>query len=64
MQTHPFDEPEPLGPLSDLELSDRIRRLSQRERELSHERRMLHAKIDLLRAELVNRLRRQYESAS
>ncbi len=46
-----------LGTLSDLELKDLIKQLSQEEEEVSYRRRMLHGKIDILRAELVNRLR-------
>ena len=52
-------EPLPdLGSLSDEELKGLIDDLEQQEREVSFERRMLHGKIDILRAELVARLQR------
>jgi hypothetical protein len=51
-------EPLPdLGSLSDEELKALIDELQVREREVSYERRILHGKIDILRAELVARLR-------
>ena len=50
-----------LGSLTDLQLKDVIRQLTQEETEVSYKRRILHGKIDILRAELVNRLRRQHE---
>ena len=50
-----------LGSLSDQELKDLIRRLSDEEMDISYQRRILHGKIDILRAELVNRLRRKVE---
>ena len=46
-----------LGTLSDVELKDVIRQLTEEETEISYKRRILHGKIDILRAELVNRLR-------
>jgi anti-sigma-K factor RsiG len=46
-----------LGTLSDKELKELIAQLSQEEEDVSYRRRMLHGKIDILRAELVNRLR-------
>lgn len=45
--------------LTDSELRDLIRRLMQEEHEVSYERRILHGKIDILRAELVARLQQQ-----
>ena len=48
-----------LGALSDAELKDLIRKLTDEEREISYQRRILHGKIDILRAELVNRMRVQ-----
>jgi hypothetical protein len=52
-------EPLPeLGSLSDEGLKDLIGDLEQQEREVSYERRLLHGKIDILRAELVARLQR------
>ena len=50
-----------LDSLSDQELRDLIRDLMEDEREVSYRRRILHGKIDILRAELVNRLRRKRE---
>ena len=50
-----------LGSLSDAELKDVIRQLSDEETEISYKRRILHGKIDILRAELVNRLRKKHE---
>jgi hypothetical protein len=50
-----------LGALSDQELKNLIDELTQQEQEVSYERRILHGKIDILRAELVNRLRRKRE---
>ncbi len=50
-----------LGALSDKELKDLIAQLSGEEMEISYQRRLLHGKIDILRAELVNRLRRKHD---
>jgi hypothetical protein len=50
-----------LGSLSDKELKDLIDDLTQEENEISYKRRVLHGKIDILRAELVNRLRQKRE---
>ena len=50
-----------LGSLSDAELKDVIRQLTEEETEISYRRRILHGKIDILRAELVNRLRHKHE---
>ncbi len=50
-----------LGSLSDQELKDVIAQLTDEEMEISYKRRILHGKIDILRAELVNRLRRKHE---
>ena len=51
-----------LGSLTDQELKDLIKELTDEEIEISYRRRILHGKIDILRAELVNRLRRKDES--
>ena len=51
-----------LGSLSDQELKDLIQQLTDEEQEVSYRRRILHGKIDILRAELVNRLRKKHES--
>ena len=50
-----------LGALSDKELKDLIQQLTEEEQEVSYQRRILHGKIDILRAELVNRLRKKHE---
>jgi hypothetical protein len=50
-----------LGSLSDQELKDLIKQLTTEETQISYQRRILHGKIDILRAELVNRLRRKHE---
>ena len=50
-------EPLPdLGSLEDSALKGLIEELEQEEREVSYQRRLLHGKIDILRAELVARL--------
>jgi hypothetical protein len=51
-----------LSTLTDQELKDLIRQLSEEEQEVSYRRRLLHGKIDILRAELVNRLRGRHAS--
>jgi hypothetical protein len=51
-----------LGSLSDQELKDLIDKLMEEENEISYKRRVLHGKIDILRAELVTRLRQKHES--
>jgi hypothetical protein len=52
-------EPLPeLGSLSDDQLKALIDDLEQQEHEVSYQRRLLHGKIDILRAELVARLQR------
>lgn len=50
-----------LGSLSDEELKGLIDKLTQEEDQISYKRRVLHGKIDILRAELVNRLRQKRE---
>jgi len=50
-----------LGSLSDEELKELIDKLTEEENEISYKRRVLHGKIDILRAELVNRLRQKRE---
>jgi hypothetical protein len=53
-------EPLPdLKTLSDQALRDLIRDLVREERDVSYRRRLLHGKIDILRAELVARLQKQ-----
>jgi hypothetical protein len=51
-----------LGALTDAELKDMIRQLTDEETEISYRRRILHGKIDILRAELVNRLQRKHDN--
>ncbi len=48
-----------LGSLSDEELKDLIDKLTEEENEISYKRRVLHGKIDILRAELQARLQKQ-----
>ena len=53
-------EPLPdLATLSDADLKELIDRLQHEEQEVSYRRRLLHGKIDILRAELVARLQQQ-----
>ena len=53
-------EPLPdLGTLADDALKKLIEDLEEQEREVSYQRRLLHGKIDILRAELVARLQRE-----
>jgi hypothetical protein len=49
-----------LGSLSDEELKQLKDDLEQQEREVSYQRRVLHGKIDILRAEYVARLQRTH----
>ncbi|HEV2724213.1 MAG TPA: hypothetical protein VGV10_06235 [Thermoleophilaceae bacterium] len=49
-----------LGALSDGELKELIAQLTEEEQEVSYQRRILHGRIDILRAELVNRLRKKH----
>ncbi|HEX9378790.1 MAG TPA: hypothetical protein VF872_04300 [Gaiellaceae bacterium] len=52
-------EPLPdLATLSDLDLKQLIADLKQEENQVSYQRRLLHGKIDILRAELVARLQK------
>jgi hypothetical protein len=50
-----------LEALSEHELKDLIQELTEEEQEVSYRRRILHGRIDILRAELVNRLRGKHE---
>jgi hypothetical protein len=53
-------EPLPdLATLSDSDLKELIDDLQREEQDVSYRRRLLHGKIDILRAELVARLQRQ-----
>ena len=51
-----------LGALGDQDLKDLIAELTKQEQEVSYQRRILHGKIDILRAELVNRLKAKREA--
>jgi hypothetical protein len=52
-------EPLPdLSEISDIDLKKLIDDLTEQEQEISYRRRLLHGKIDILRAELVARLQR------
>jgi RsiG-like len=57
----PMEDIVDLVSLSDAELKALINELVAEEREISRRRRILHGKIDILRAELVLRLQRQHE---
>src|SRR5205085_2806514 len=58
----PMDTFPDLGSLTDEELKDLINQLTEKETAISYERRILHGQIDILRAELVNRLRKKHET--
>jgi len=49
---------------SDEELHELADRLSAEEREISKRRRLLHGEIDILRAEIVRRLREKHSSGA
>ncbi len=53
-----------LGSLNDGELKNLIKDLTDEETEISYKRRILHGKIDILRAELVNRLRKKHDGGT
>jgi hypothetical protein len=58
-----YDETFPdIGSMSDDELKSLITELTEEERQVSYKRRVLHGKIDILRAELVNRLKTKREA--
>ena len=50
-----------LATVSDAELKELIRHLEEEENEISYRRRLLHGKLDILRAELVARLQKKGE---
>jgi hypothetical protein len=56
-----YDSFPDLGALSDEELKGLIQQNTEEEQEVSYKRRILHGKIDILRAELVNRLRKKHQ---
>ena len=51
-----------VGSMGNQELKELIADLTDEEREISYRRRLLHGKIDILRAELVNRLKQSREA--
>jgi hypothetical protein len=51
-----------ISSMSDQELKQLIDELADEERQVSYQRRLLHGKIDILRAELVNRLKAKREA--
>jgi len=51
-----------ISSMSDKELKELIDELTDEERDVSYRRRLLHGKIDILRAELVNRLKAKREA--
>ena len=54
-----YDETFPdMGAMTDQDLKDLIAQLTDEEHEVSYRRRILHGKIDILRAELVVRLQK------
>jgi hypothetical protein len=55
LEVEPFPD---LASLSDEELKQTIDRLVEEENEISYRRRILHGKIDILRAEVVARLQK------
>jgi len=50
-----------LAELSDADLKSLIKELEAEENEISYQRRLLHGKLDILRAELVSRLQHKGE---
>ncbi len=50
-----------LAAMSDAQLKELIKQLEQEEDEISYRRRLLHGKLDILRAELVARLQKKGE---
>ena len=53
-----------LGKMTDDELKELIKVLTKEEQDISYNRRILHGKIDILRAELINRLRTKHQDGS
>ncbi|HYX78700.1 MAG TPA: hypothetical protein VE727_04995 [Solirubrobacterales bacterium] len=62
MQVEETDTFPDVSSMSDKELKDLISELADEERAISYRRRLLHGKIDILRAELVNRLKAKREA--
>jgi hypothetical protein len=58
-ELEPFPD---LASLSDEDLKELIDRLQEEEKIVSYRRRVLHGRIDMLRAELQNRLKQEGES--
>ena len=53
----PMDAQPDLSQLTDGELKDLIRQLTEEEREVSKQRRVLHGRIEILKSELIGRLK-------
>lgn len=62
MSTEHEDTFPDIGSMSDDELKELISELTIEERHVSYQRRILHGKIDILHAELVNRLKVKREA--
>jgi hypothetical protein len=63
MSNADYDDTFPdIGSMGDDELKELIDQLADEEREVSYRRRVLHGKIDILRAEMVNRLKTKREA--
>lgn len=64
MDDTPFDRLINVQSYSDEELRELADRLSAEEREISKRRRLLHGEIDILRAEIVRRLREKHSAGA
>jgi hypothetical protein len=64
MDDTPFERLINIQSYSDEELRELADRLSAEEREVSKRRRLLHGEIDILRAEMVRRLRDKHSGGS
>ena len=63
MSNADYDDTFPdIGSMGDDQLKELIDELADEEREVSYRRRVLHGKIDILRAEMVNRLKTKREA--
>jgi hypothetical protein len=64
MDNTPFERLINIQSYSDEELHELADRLSAEEREISKRRRLLHGEIDILRAEMVRRLREKHSGGA
>jgi hypothetical protein len=64
MDDTPFEQLVNVQSYSDEELRELADRLSAEERELSKRRRILHGEVDILRAEIVRRLREKHSAGA